>query len=452
MLLSADFLFIIFIVFVIIFFLIRIRFFEESSPIQQKLIKPPLKPGELLRSIGTYYTLPFSNINTNKLSGKVRDFTISLTYYEKQKRFAGTIEAPTSIPPHYQCTIKYGGGSRKTILPESGTYTGDHDFDLYISVRGMNDADTLALCDDNTRNTLLHIKKYTSRFVFTPLRTDFSIPAFSHTTTMRNITFIIDNLLRLTQRMEKNDDVKERLLHNTRRKYAPSFRLRSLQVLTKMFPDDPVFLPVLKKAIFDPEKNIAFFALSQLGKEGIACIYTHLNTYHQPNSYLPIDGVSTAIQLLAGKEGQRCLDALIDHYKHPHFKTERIQIIKAVLKIGGGKAQQFLISMLSNSHNNTLLGTIITALAERGTSAAVEQLTHIAKNTMESIEIREAAQGAIEKIQARIGPRKKGMLSLSETEVTEGTLSISDTDGEGGTLSITEEEGKLTPVDEKEQG
>jgi hypothetical protein len=414
---------------------------DKLRPLQKI---PAKKPHYIFLEIKEHYNLMYWRSDPNRLYGKIGVFTIDFAYAEKQMLFSGTIEAPPSTTPHELWSIKYSGGSRKLMIPGSGMDTGDPEVDLSIIIEGLNDAAMLAFLNWETRIMLKQIKKYTSRFTLTSLRTDFSIPTFADTTTTSGIINLIDAIIGLTKRMEKKDDIMLGLAHNINKDNTPGVRLRSLQVLEKTFKDNPALLKVFKKALFDPDKRIASFALNQLGEEGIACLYAELKRFNQPRRYIPIIGISTAVELLLEKEGEKCLRDVINCFHNLSFMKERKQIIKVISRSGGEKGEDFLISLLPGRDSN-ILEEVIVCLAERGTPAAVEPLEHIVNTTKVPVYFREAAKEAIRRIQERIGVREKGMLSMSETEAGEGTLSLSETGGDGGGLSIAggdeEEEG-----------
>lgn len=417
---------------VLIVSFIKKRYDSDSigqTPYERRLLKSGPDEDSVLRSVCSHYRLPPSCMRPYSLSGGVWGYTIGLSINNRQMRYTGTVDAPEQNDSLRIFTIKYGGGSRKTVLPESGNYTGDPDFDLYIAVEGMGIAETLAFMDYDTRKALIHVKNYTSRFTITSSHGEFIMPMEYGTAAIKNITLVFDSFIRLMKKAGQEAEIRERLLSNIRRESLPGFRLRNLEVMAETYPGDDSLLFECKKLLFDPDRRLASFAFSLLADDGVPALYTGLEALHQPGRYPPVTGLETAVRLLAEKEGPRCLDSLIGHFHHPNFKNEQIHLLHAISRIGGKKAEDFLCTLLLNLYDTSLLGIAVAALVENGTAEAVEPLGSVAKNQKLPSEIREAAQTAIERIKKRIGPIEKGMLSISDKNEKSGGLSIAENGG-----------------------
>lgn len=357
-------------------------------------------------------------------NGCIQGFRIHMSYDEIKMQLSVTMVIPSSLPDIAQCTIKYTGGTRKTVIPGSIPLTGDPNFDYRLIIEGLDNIQLLTIFGQETRIILKQLIRDTGKFIFTPSEIVFFIPIISIDNNNTILLVVIGTFINLTRKMSPISDVKNRLLSHSIKDSCPGVRLNNLKALHEYYSMDGKIKNRLLRALFDPDKEVGKFAMKCLGEEGIHTIYTFLKIDPFTRNHTPA-GIINAIGLLAESQGEKCSPLLIDYFHKCKSPVIRKGIIKALTKTKGLKVEKFFIKMLHTGKHYFIEDAII-SLSVCGTARAVMPLLEFAKKLFVPYDLKVKAHNAVAQIQSRCGPYEKGMLSITETEEMGGALSFSE--------------------------
>lgn len=359
-------------------------------------------------------------------SGCIQGFKVQMTYDETKMQLAGIMTIPSSFSTIADCTIKYTGGTRKTVMPGSIPLTGDPNFDYRLIIEGLNDIQLLALFGEETRAVLLKLIRDTGRFTFTSLQIEFFIPTISIDDNNLILLTVFDTFITLAKKLLLVDDVKKKLLLHSSSDSCPGVRLNNLKALYEYYSIDSDIKNRLIKALYDPGKEVCKFAMECLGEEGIKIVYEFIKGNPKLSYYHPL-GIINVIELLADSKGEKCCPVLINYFYQSQSSKIQKSIIKILAKIKGPEVEKFFIKIL-HSGSNQFIEDVIASLSRCGTAPAVMPLLDYAKKLFITHDLKIKARRAAAQIQSRLGPYEKGMLTITETDEMDGALSFSDQD------------------------
>jgi HEAT repeat protein len=199
-----------------------------------------------------------------------------------------------------------------------------------------------------------------------------------------------------------------------------------------------VGLTAVERALDARRRRVARAALLALGPHlpvdrAMAVIRRALGLAHE-------DVAETAITVLGRVRGREAVAALTSLVRGQHFGAS-IYAVRALGVLGAPGAEPVLLERLS-SGSNDMVRAVVDALATCGTAAAVEPLRGVIEGHQNALEgpVRNAAERAIELIQARLTNALPGQLSLADA--SPGELSVvADAAGE---LSVADPVGPPT--------
>jgi HEAT repeat protein len=281
------------------------------------------------------------------------------------------------------------------------------------------------------------------------------------------LTQMLQFLAQLAELLSVPPDVlTERLMLNAMTDPCPGVRLRNLRFLID--PDTRATLPVLmstaRALVTDANAPVRLLAARQLGEEGHPALAAIALDAHQPatvrvealqalglarasklESLLPQllganppELVCAALSIIAARRLSALAESVVQCAASQH-EAVRAGAARALLTLPTQHSEQALIRLLADSSSEVKLISA-ESLGAIGSVAAVEPLLGLA-NSFGRAQVRQAARGAIGRIQSRLGDVEVGCLSLADEHGLTGALSVADEAAAqvGGEVSLVEE-------------
>jgi hypothetical protein len=259
-------------------------------------------------------------------------------------------------------------------------------------------------------------------------------------------------LSRLTQLLTvPHGSLHQRLADNAMRDPDPGVRLQNLRFLTDPSTRTPSALlgSTARALLSDGNDRVRLLAALQLGVEG-SPVLSELATDPHVQTELRVEAVRelgardtvelepllatllgstppevvcTALTIIGTRRLDSFAAAVVDCTANEH---EQVRVIAAITlaHVPSNGAEEALIRLLSDSSSDVQCASA-EALGAIGSVAAVEPLLPLAKRFGRA-KVRQAARGAIGRIQSRLGTAEAGLLSLADDHELAGAVAIAD--------------------------
>lgn len=243
----------------------------------------------------------------------------------------------------------------------------------------------------------------------------------------------------------------QRLAHNAVHDRSPGVRLQNLRFLADPSTQTPVALlaSTARALLSDENDRVRLLAAMQLGVEGTPAL-GQLAANARVDTALRVEalrelgtesmpGLEPLLAKLLGPSppelscaalsiiGARRLDffapAVVECTTSAHEQV-RVAAATALTYLPSNGAEQALIRLLSDSSSEVQCASA-EALGVIGTVAAVEPLLPLAER-LGRAKVRQAARGAVGRIQSRLGNAEAGSLSLADDRELDGAVALAD--------------------------
>lgn len=316
---------------------------------------------------------------------------------------------------------------------------GDPSFDREIQVLGQ-EALALAVLDRDTRHELSELLRGVpwednGRWMdwggsfsgeLLAARLPHPEPA-SEETLFRQVSRVLDALLRLAQCLARPADVAERLGSRLREEPEAGVRRQALRVLLRDFPQHPATRKLLPALCSDPDERVRLAAALALGREGRKTLLAlvEASSTSEGSATRAVRGLGEALPFeLAVSTLRRALVV---------GQLDLAEACLDQLATGGrSEAEQPFLDTLRH-HQPAVVRAAVRGLGKVGAVTAVPALRDVAARWPG--ELAADTRQAIAEIQARLEGAEAGQLTLAASDV--GQLSLAG--GEAGTLALTQE-------------
>jgi hypothetical protein len=210
-------------------------------------------------------------------------------------------------------------------------------------------------------------------------------------------------------------------------------RLYIFKILLKHFPKS-LEATFLQYCIKDNNKEISYLAAMELGDTGIELLHDIITNKYVLNTNYELR-MKIALHNLIKIQEEKCIPYLLKVYPKLYHKM-KIKIIKCLSKFED-KSILKLYNKEKFSDTLEIKLEAITALGNFGNESDIASLNKLLHDAIDEEKIESAIKTSIARIKSRLGPKGKGMLSVTEKHSEEGALSISNND-DTGALSLPE--------------
>lgn len=274
-------------------------------------------------------------------------------------------------------------------------------------------------------------------------------------------------LAQLAELLSVTPDVLcERLAQNAMTDPCPGVRLRNLGFLID--PETRATLPALmstaRALLADTDAPVRLLAAKQLGEDGHPVLRAIALDAYEPTAVRvdalrglalarasqlqqllpqllganPPELVCAALSIIASRRLNTLAEAVAECADSEH-EAVRAAVARVLVSVPAQHAEGVLIRLLTDSSSEVQLMSA-ESLGAMGSVAAVEPLLGVA-NAFGRAQVRQAARGAIGRIQSRLGDVEAGRLSLAEEDGLRGALSVAEGAAAraGGEVSVVEE-------------
>lgn len=323
---------------------------------------------------------------------------------------------------------------------------GDVDFDERVEVAGM-DAWVCAALSEEARRQLETFLEQGGEARGGQLSYDCVADSTQETAWLVQMLQFLSHLVRLLT--VTNGSIHQRLADNATRDPAPGVRLQNFRFLADPSTRAPSALlastarallsdgfdrvrllaalqlgvegaPVLGALAANPHVDTALRvqALGELGTRGMPGLEALLAQLLGPN---PPELVCTALTIIAARRLEPLAAAVIEHTASEHEQV-RVAAATALASLPSSAAEPALIRLLSDASSDVQRASA-EALGVIGSIAAVEPLLPLAER-LGRAQLRQAARGAIGRIQSRLGNVEAGSLSLADAHELAGAVAL----------------------------
>lgn len=263
---------------------------------------------------------------------------------------------------------------------------------------------------------------------------------------------MLELLSQLTQRLTvTNGSLHQRLADNAKSDPSPGVRLQSLRFLTDAATRTPseLLASTARVLLTDEQVSVRLLAALQLGPEGSPVLgelvmnpqvatalrvqaLRELDTQGAPDldavlakllGPSPPELVCTALTIIAARRLDVFSAAVVECAASEH-ESVRVAAAAALGSLSASAGEATLIRLLSDSSSDVQCASA-TSLGVTGSVAAVEPLLPLAERFGRA-QLRQAARGAIGRIQSRLGNAEAGSLSLADDHELAGAVAIAD--------------------------
>jgi HEAT repeats len=248
-----------------------------------------------------------------------------------------------------------------------------------------------------------------------------------------------------------NGSLHQRLAHNAVSDPSPDVRLQNLRFLADpsthtpfpllastaraLLSDEHVPVRLMAAMQLRPEGNLVLSALAanpevetalrvqalrELGAEGAAGLEPLIAKLLGPS---PPELVCAALTIIAARRLDSFSAAVVECTASEHEQV-RVAAATALGRLSENGAEEALIRLLSDSSSEVQCASA-ESLGVIGSVAAVEPLLPLAERFGRA-QLRQAARGAIGRIQSRLGNAEEGSLSLADDHELAGAVAIAD--------------------------
>ncbi|MFC1852196.1 HEAT repeat domain-containing protein [candidate division CSSED10-310 bacterium] len=383
-----------------------------------------------------------------------------------------------SLPTHLEYGLEI---SLESTLSSLSKKMGMHDVQLHHSafdeqflIKGKNELGIIGLLDNQSRQLLMGLRKHfpelsSCHIHGSDLFINLKGPHFNHAYLQRLLQYSI----KLSKHLRRSTPLETMLTENIVSDPELEVRKQNLRLLLQNFEHTAELSTLLQQIMSNRRENIElrFEAAATLGEEGFPYLHAFMN--EAPGTLaekviralartgkpevLPIirDGLATykflfcmTAEILGEFRDRESVPLLIAARQNLDQQKQLLALAQVLGKIGDGRAQDCLISLLNENDQEVRTAAII-ALGKTGSVNAVEPLWKIAQASKVPA-LKSAAQESITTIQARHGPGEKGWLSMPHPHPTTGSLSLGD-DHTTGAVSLDENLGKNEDPDGKKK-
>lgn len=234
------------------------------------------------------------------------------------------------------------------------------------------------------------------------------------------------------------------LLHNMEHDPEPGVRLANLQEMVKRYGTNDERRTALQRRLQDENALVQVAAADWLGKQGREHMLHMLEHRDWQEHEIPaLRTIVNKVQKYSINEALPGLQAIFRRFHNVKSAQALLQEILVMLRsFKDIDLSPFLVTELEQI-DNSLRIPLFQALETCGNLDAVEPLFRSKKGTLNP-GIRNAAQKAIDMIQARLGNGEKGWLSVRGVGEQEGLLSKAEI-GNGGELSLEKDDSTSKP-------
>lgn len=201
--------------------------------------------------------------------------------------------------------------------------------------------------------------------------------------------------------------------------------------------------PVLGALAANPHVDTALRvqALRELGTRGVPGLEPLLTQLLGPS---PPELACTALSIIAARRLDSLTATVVEHTASEHEQV-RVAAATALARLPSNGSEQALLRLLSDSSSEVQCASA-EALGVIGSIAAVEPLLPLAER-LGRAQLRQAARGAIGRIQSRLANAEAGSLSLADAHELAGAVALAD-----GTAGVRVGEVSLAEAPASERG
>jgi hypothetical protein len=362
------------------------------------------------------------------IDGEIDNFKMKLSVLDKNIKRLFILNFKNVYKPSFDYFIKLED-TVSTMKKEFGledVLTGDDNFDAKFLIHSGNAEHVVALLEFNVRKELFYLVNSSKSIYLTQTELEIEIDSDRN-----NIAkHLKSSILRSVQilKMISSDDIKTKLIKNSlydKNKYTA---LINFQYLLQIKPVDEMIRKTIDTIFMKGSIEQKIEASSHLGDRGNNFLLELLSK-DSLDAYI----YSAVIVKTEPFNNNKTHSALQNFFITTRDDILKIQILRNFKHYGNASLSRFLTQQLLVNSNEVKISAA-DALTTCGTLDAVETLFRVQAGTSEN-NLARVCNDAIRSIHERYGKQDSGLLSISETEFTEGALSI---DSDSGALETPE--------------
>jgi hypothetical protein len=380
-----------------------------------------------------------------KLYGTIDTFGFSIEKYEGeevQKSLMISTRFFLHIPGELFVNKGYAFSRLVSIRPRD-IQAGDNEFDDLLFVDASEPYVATAYLNSVIRRLSKKLAASGTSINISKFGISLIMP-FSEIHQPRKIVRCVEDMVSLCKELNREQDIRKRLMENIDADEIPEVRLRNIRALTAHFALDDKIFALLRKTMRDEMIEIQVESAAHLGVEGTVHLADILRKGGAVSGVMKLQ----IVNILKEHGYRESAPVLMNLYRDTKNPDLMIAVLDAFFVFGDERVGPLLMEQL-DAENADVRMHAVRALETCGTVEAVERLLKLADDSLSPF-VKNATHKSVERIQSRLGNVEKGWLSMPESQGKQGALSMAG-GAEEGSLSMEKAGGDGSREDHNEE-